>query len=91
MPLKLYNYLMMRRPILFVGPEHGAGATVMRETRAGDVVPPVRGADGILEWLRGAFERWSRGELAIHPDETAIARYDSREQTRRLAAIIRGE
>ena len=90
-PLKLYNYLMMRRPILFVGPEHGAGATVMRETRAGDVVPPVRGADGILEWLRGAFERWSRGELAIHPDETAIARYDSREQTRRLAAIIRGE
>ncbi|MFM7143546.1 MAG: hypothetical protein ACKO2K_16700, partial [Alphaproteobacteria bacterium] len=84
-PIKLYQYLAMGRPILFVGPAEGAAAAVVRETRTGSVVPPSRGVDGVLAWLRDAHARWSRGELRIDPDPSAVARYDSREQTRRLA------
>lgn len=89
-PIKLYQYLAMGRPILFVGPAEGAAAAVVRETRTGSVVPPSRGVDGVLAWLRDAHARWSRGELRIDPDPAAVARYDSREQTRRLAEVIRG-
>lgn len=89
-PIKLYQYLMMRRPILFVGPTDGAAAAVVRETRTGTVVSPSRGVEGILGFLREAFARWSRGDLAVEPDPVAVARYDTREQTRRLAGVIRG-
>lgn len=89
-PIKLYQYLMMRRPILFVGPIEGAAAAVVHETRTGTVIPPSRGPGGILEFLREAFARWSRGDLRVEPDESAIARYDSREQTRLLARTLRG-
>ena len=89
-PIKLYQYLMMRRPILFVGPAEGAAAAVVRETRTGTIIPPNRGPDGILAFLRDSFARWSRGELAVVPDEDAVAGYDSRAQTRRLAEILCG-
>lgn len=88
-PLKLYNYVMLRRPILFVGPVNGAAADIVRDTRTGVVLPP-RGAEPIREWMLGSFRSWSRGELRIAPDEAAIARFDARSQTAELARIIRG-
>ncbi len=88
-PLKLYSYLPMRRPILAIAPEEGATAALIRSTRTGVIVPPRDGIDAIARALRRYFDAWQTGTLSHDPDDTAIARYDRRAQTLELATVFR--
>jgi glycosyltransferase involved in cell wall biosynthesis len=89
-PLKLYNYLIMKGPMLAIAPEEGRTAAIIAETRTGVVVSAKRGVDAVYKQLHGFYEAWQRGELTVDPNLEEIARYDSHTQTRMLAEILRG-
>ncbi len=88
-PLKLYSYLPMHRPILAIAPEEGATAALIRATRTGAIVAPRAGVEPIVRALRSYFDAWKGETLRHDPDDTAIARYDRRVQTRELAGVFR--
>lgn len=86
---KLYVYLGLGKPILAVGPRHGAVARVLDETGAGVAVSAAEGADAAADVLRGWHAAWRAGRPATAPDAAAIARYDVRGQTAVIAGIVR--
>jgi glycosyltransferase involved in cell wall biosynthesis len=88
-PMKLYNYLVMRGPIVAVAPEVGATADIIRRTRTGTVISPARGLQPVVDSLRQHFQSWESGTLRFEPDEMEIRRYDRREQCAILAAHLK--
>jgi glycosyltransferase involved in cell wall biosynthesis len=87
---KLYPYLMLGRPILAVGPERGAMARIVSQTRTGTVVSPARGPGAILSAMRCLHQTWLAGSPSFQPDARHIARYDLVAHTETLASIMRG-
>jgi glycosyltransferase involved in cell wall biosynthesis len=86
-PGKVFEYLGARRPVLAVAPE-GAVARLVRETGAGDVVPPGD-VDGIARALAARYEEWlATGTTRFPGSEDAVARQSRRERTRDLAAVF---
>jgi len=83
---KIFEYLAARRPILALAPA-GAAADLVREARAGLVVPP-EDVDAIREQIVALYQQWQRGQATFAPDETVIARYDRRALTAQLAAVL---
>jgi glycosyltransferase involved in cell wall biosynthesis len=85
-PGKLYEYLAVRKPILFIGPEDGDAANLIRETKAGKVVAFEE--QSIYEGLTRFYEEWRhRGEWG-NTDAAVLAAFDRRKQTYRLAQIF---
>jgi glycosyltransferase involved in cell wall biosynthesis len=81
-PGKLYEYLAVGRPVLAIAPPDSASADVVAETRGGWLAP-AGDIRAIAEALRSAF----RGP-APQPDARAIARYDRRVLTSKLARVF---
>ena len=87
---KLYPYLMLGRPILAVGPERGAMARIVNETRTGTVVSAAGGPDAVLAALRRHYQAWRTGIPPFEPAVRHIARYDFVKHAEALASIVRG-
>jgi len=87
-PMKLYNYLIMKGPILALSPESGVTASIIAKTRMGCVISPRRGIDTIYRQLLAYYQAWVNGTLCVNPDHSEIQRYDRHAQTARLAEIL---
>jgi glycosyltransferase involved in cell wall biosynthesis len=83
---KIFEYLAVGAPILGLVPP-GAAADLLREARVGRLAPPDDEA-AIAAALSALFADWQSGRLAATPDPAVVARYNRREQARRLAAIL---
>lgn len=85
---KLYEYLAARRPILASVPTNGAAAELVRDAKAGVVVPPEDG-EAIRAALTELVERWRRGEL---PDTELppeiVERIDRQARVREMGELI---
>jgi glycosyltransferase involved in cell wall biosynthesis len=86
-PAKLYEYLAIGLPVLFVGPSEGAAPDLVREARAGLV---VRYADqsGIAAALAGFARQKSEGVLGSDLRRAVVARFDRRLQAEALARVL---
>src|SRR5262245_30630906 len=85
-PLKVYDYLGARRPMLVVGSGDHVLRPLLQETGAGVIASsPSELARILTEWC--AEYRMS-GQLRWRGHEDALARYTRRAQTARLAAVF---
>ena len=85
-PGKVFEYIGAQRPILALAPE-GAIATLMRETRSGFVaanqdIPAIQA--GFIE----CYDNFLYHKSTFEQDREAVKRYDRREITRQLAALL---
>jgi glycosyltransferase involved in cell wall biosynthesis len=86
-PLKFYDYLGARRPVLIVGTGEGILGEVIQELRAGKVAnteDEIRGT--LLNWYK---EFSSTGTIEYSGDEVALNRYTRRLQTAKLAEALK--
>ena len=86
-PGKLFDYLGVGVPLLFVGPSGGGVAQLVRENAMGVVVrhDDVTGvADAVVAMARAK----AAGEALTSPDPVAAARFDRRAQVARLAGML---
>ena len=76
LPGKIFEYLAARRPVLGIGQEDGAAATVLRDAGAGDMFDWDK-QDELLAFLD-----------AEHPQTTGIEKYSRRALTAQLVDIL---
>ena len=84
LPGKIFEYLYARRPILFIGYEHGAAAELIRKREAGFVSnTPERILDQLQTWIK------QKQEGFLKRLDPSVSRGLSREdQFRRLERIF---
>lgn len=82
--VKLFDYLLVGRPILALTPSWSNSAQLIQRARAGVVVDPGD-VKGIKEALRQLLNAWKSSTLAVQPDRSVIAQFDRRLLTKKLA------
>ena len=85
LPGKIFEYLAARRPVLGIGQEDGAAATVLSDSRAG-VMLDWDCTDRVGEFISTQWERFLEGTAA--PIDSDISKYSRRALTRALTQIL---
>jgi glycosyltransferase involved in cell wall biosynthesis len=85
-PGKVFEYIGARRPIIALAPE-GAIAGLMRETRSG-LVAPNQDIPAIQAAFIECYDNFLYHNQKFEQDREAVKRYDRREITRQLAALL---
>ncbi|RMG65698.1 MAG: hypothetical protein D6715_08130 [Calditrichaeota bacterium] len=87
-PLKLYNYLAMDRPILSVGPRGGEVERILQQTRAGcHFAVSEKGA--IQQFIRRCWrEKQAEGTIPFSADKGTLGKYNIIHLAGKLARII---
>jgi glycosyltransferase involved in cell wall biosynthesis len=86
-PMKIFEYLRLGKPILALVPEDGDAARIIREAKAGYVLSHEPGQ--MKEQLRDIFEQWRQGKFRdFHPDWEYVAQFERRKLTEKLANIF---
>ncbi len=86
---KIFEYLAARKTILALVPEKSVAARLIQDIQAGVVVSPDNRA-GIEDAIRLLFCQWKQGNLSGPVDSTAVARFERRNLTSHLAALLDG-
>jgi glycosyltransferase involved in cell wall biosynthesis len=85
-PGKVFEYIGAQRPIIALAPE-GAIACLMRETRSG-LVAPNQDISAIQAAFIECYDNFLYHKRKFKQDREAVKRYDRREITRQLAALL---
>ena len=86
-PMKIYDYLHLGKPILAIVPEDGDSAKIVKEAKAGFILSYEQ--EKMKEQLKVIFEEWKKGKFKdFHPDWEYIAQFERRKLTRELARIF---
>ncbi len=84
-PLKVFEYLPCRRPVLGIGLKSGDAATIIKETAAGEVFD-FQDAVGIEAFVRAAYAAYREGTLQLA--ERDFSAYSREVQSGMLASIL---
>jgi hypothetical protein len=86
-PAKLFDLLMLEKPVLAFGRTDSPAARILAETGAG-VALPLEDREGIRRRIESLWEEHRAGRLGVRLDRAALRRYDVRELTAALAATL---
>lgn len=86
-PGKVYEYIGSRRPVLAVAPELSAIADLIHET-GGGYVAHQSNVGGIASAFLKLYTAHRDGTSVLHPNTFAIERYERRNVTGELAALL---
>lgn len=86
-PAKLYDYMLLRKPVLVVTESGSATAGVVERTRLG-VIASNEDQSSLKAGILRMVELMSHRNCRFAPDEAALADYDINRLTGRLAAVL---
>jgi hypothetical protein len=86
-PAKLFDLLMLEKPVLAFGRADSPAARILAETGAG-VALPLEDREGIRRRLESLWQEHRAGRLCVRLDRAALRPYDVRELTAALAATL---
>jgi len=84
---KLFEYLGMGLPILFVGPVNGVASALLAESRAG-VVVAYDDPEGVARALDRLANEKKSGVQSMDVNEDVVARFDRRSQVAYLGRLL---
>jgi len=87
LPIKLYDYLRLGKPILALVPEDGDAAKIIKEAKAGFIISYEH--DKMKEQLKNIFDKWKKAEFKdFQPDWKYITQFERIELTKKLVSIF---
>lgn len=87
LPLKLVEYICVRKPILAITPLEGASGDVVRSTKTGVTVSP-NDVNGIKREIKRFYQQYNNSELEIRPCWNEIKKYSADRCTKILASVL---
>jgi len=84
---KIFEYLYVRKPILFLGIPNGETARIIKECNSGEIVDPDN-ISCISDKIYDMYSAWKLGKLKYNFNMREIEKYDRRKQTTQLANIF---
>lgn len=84
---KIFEYLMVRRPILGIGPPEGDASELLLRTGAGKMFD-YRDQSGIRTFCINQFEKWEDGEVEVSIDTDEIEKYSRYSLTKKLTKVF---
>jgi len=87
LPLKLLEYIPVRKPILAITPLEGASADVVRSTKTGVIISP-HDVSGIRDEIRKYYQQYKSSKLEIEPCWNEIRKYSADRCAKILASIL---
>lgn len=86
-PMKIYEYLRIGKPVLALVPQDGDVAKIVEEAKAGFVLSHER--DRMKEQLSVIFDQWRQGKFKnFQPDWEYVSQFERRNLTTRLVDIF---
>jgi hypothetical protein len=86
-PMKIYDYLRLGRPILACVPEDGGAAKIIKEAKAGFVLSYDR--EKMERQLENIFAEWRGGHFKdFHPDWEYVGQFERKKLTKKLSDIF---
>lgn len=85
-PLKLFDYMMFKRPILGILPA-GEARTLLEKTKIGVVVEPGQ-REMLQSTISMLYQQYKEDKLSVQTDYTLIKQYGRKELTRQLAGLF---
>jgi predicted metal-dependent RNase len=87
-PSKLFEYLMLQRPILAIIPEQSEVADIIRQTQSG-VVVDSRAPEKAVNEIKQQLDLWKTNTSSPwSPDLSEIDKFNRRNLTGRLAEVL---
>lgn len=86
-PAKLYEYLGIGLPVLFVGPTEGVAPDLVRRAGAGEVVS-YSDVPAIAHAIASLAEMKASGELGVSLRPDVVDAYDRRRQAKRMSEVL---
>lgn len=87
LPGKLFEYMAAKRPILALGPEDGAIASILEETNAGVYYSYKESAD-IYTYLESQYNTYKTESIQVQSQ--GVTAYNREAVSKQMAAILRG-
>ncbi|MDH5690010.1 MAG: glycosyltransferase family 4 protein [Candidatus Bathyarchaeota archaeon] len=87
LPLKLVEYICVRKPILAITPLKGASGDVVRSTKTGIIISP-NDINGIKDVIKRFYQQYENSELGIRPCWNEVKKYSANRCTGILAGIL---
>ena len=87
LPLKLMEYICVRKPILAITPLEGASADIVRSTKTGIIISP-NDINGIKDEIKRFYQLYRSSGLEIRPCWNEIKKYSANRCTKILAGIL---
>jgi len=88
-PGKIYEYINSNRRILALAPKDGVAAGIINDTKTGIVCDTIN-VEEIKDGIYQMYQQWQQNEFTFKPVQEEIMKYDRKELTRKLAAVIHG-
>jgi glycosyltransferase involved in cell wall biosynthesis len=86
---KLFEYLMMKKPILAYGPTDGMASRILQETQTGTMFE-CEDLSGARSFILNQFAKWQDGKAGLDPKEIDIEKYSRKNLTRQFVELFKG-
>lgn len=86
-PGKVFEYIRLNRKILAVVPEFGEAANIIKQTNTGTVADSAK-KDAIKDAVLQLYLAFSKGDILPNGIDEAIAKYERKNQAKRLAQVF---
>jgi len=88
LPVKLFDYIASKKPILALIPENSPTARLIRQTKSGVVIAPQKIWD-IKDAILSFYNDYKEGFLKLNRDDNSIIyQFERKKQTQQLAKIF---
>lgn len=89
-PSKVYNFLAVERPFIFIGPERSHIPDLIRDAELLDVATSLRHGESaaLAKELRMRFEAFGTKKMAVWPEQVRLARWTESAAVERIVALM---
>lgn len=84
---KIFEYLMMKKPIIAYGPLDGTANKILKKTGAGKMFDYDNKVDA-KKYILGLYQKWNQGNIYFKVDLEEIKKYDRKILTQKLVQIF---
>ena len=87
LPVKIYDYLSLRKPILAIGEKNSIADQVLQKTESGSLFEKNE-LQNIADFIKKHFEQWQKDKSVLLAVNDNLMQYSTKQNVKELATIF---